>query len=162
MPRQFKVTVNGREYDVTVLELTAGQAAQSPGPAPAAVAAAGSATSAAPSAAAPQQQATAAAGAGDEVAGMGGVVVEVDVKGWPDGRSRRSAAGTRSDEDEDTGRCQSRRTGDPCPGFARRPGGGRSGPGDHRLSWANRREQAPAVCNSMRRRAVAALAWRED
>ncbi len=80
MPRQFKVTVNGREYDVTVLELTAGQAAQSPGPAPAAVAAAGSATSAAPSAAAPQQQATAAAGAGDEVAGMGGVVVEVDVK----------------------------------------------------------------------------------
>lgn len=80
MPRQFKVTVNGREYDVTVLELTAGQAAQSPGPAPAAVAAAGSATSAAPAAAAPQQQATAAAGAGDEVAGMGGVVVEVDVK----------------------------------------------------------------------------------
>ena len=80
MPRQFKVTVNGREYDVTVLELTAGQAAQSPGPAPAAVAAAGSATSAAPAAAAPQQRATAAAGAGDEVAGMGGVVVEVDVK----------------------------------------------------------------------------------
>jgi biotin carboxyl carrier protein len=80
MPRKFKVTVNGREYDVTVLEVTAGQAAQSPGPAPAAVAAAGSATSAAPAAAAPQQQATAAAGAGDEVAGMGGVVVEVDVK----------------------------------------------------------------------------------
>jgi biotin carboxyl carrier protein len=80
MPRKFKVTVNGREYDVTVLEVTAGQAAQSPGPAPAAVAAAGSATSAAPAPAAPQQQATAAAGAGDEVAGMGGVVVEVDVK----------------------------------------------------------------------------------
>jgi biotin carboxyl carrier protein len=78
MPRQFKVTVNGREYDVTVLELTAGQAAQSPGSAPTAVAAAGSATSAAPAAAAPQQ--LAAAGAGDEVAGMGGVVVEVDVK----------------------------------------------------------------------------------
>jgi hypothetical protein len=32
MPRQFKVTVNGREYDVSVLELTAGQAAQSPAP----------------------------------------------------------------------------------------------------------------------------------
>jgi biotin carboxyl carrier protein len=64
MPRQFKVTVNGREYDVSVLELTAGQAAQSP----------------APAATAPQQRATAAAGAGDEVAGMGGVVVEVDVK----------------------------------------------------------------------------------
>ena len=27
MPRKFKVTVNGREYDVTVLELTAGQSA---------------------------------------------------------------------------------------------------------------------------------------
>ncbi|MBK7675126.1 MAG: acetyl-CoA carboxylase biotin carboxyl carrier protein subunit [Candidatus Accumulibacter sp.] len=80
MPRQFKVTVNGREYDVTVLELTAGQAAQSPGSAATAVAAAGSATSAAPAAAAPQQRVTAAAGAGDEVAGMGGVVVEVDVK----------------------------------------------------------------------------------
>ena len=80
MPRQFKVTVNGREYDVAVLELTAGQAPQSPGPVATAVAAAGSATSAAPAAAAPQQQATAAAGAGDEVAGMGGVVVEVDVK----------------------------------------------------------------------------------
>jgi len=78
MPRQFKVTVNGREYDVAVLELTAGQAPQSPGPAATAVAAAGSATSAAPAAAAPQQRAT--AGAGDEVAGMGGVVVEVNVK----------------------------------------------------------------------------------
>jgi hypothetical protein len=37
MPRQFKVTVNGREYDVSVLELTAGQAAaQHRGRAPAA------------------------------------------------------------------------------------------------------------------------------
>jgi len=27
MPRQFKVTVNGREYEVSVLELTSGQAA---------------------------------------------------------------------------------------------------------------------------------------
>ncbi|MBL8424331.1 MAG: acetyl-CoA carboxylase biotin carboxyl carrier protein subunit [Candidatus Accumulibacter phosphatis] len=80
MPRQFKVTVNGREYEVSVLELTAGQAPQSPAPAaPMAVAAAGSATSAAPAAAAPRP-ATAAAGAGDELAGMGGVVVEVDVK----------------------------------------------------------------------------------
>jgi hypothetical protein len=33
MPRQFKVTVNGREYDVSVLELTAGQAAPSAAPA---------------------------------------------------------------------------------------------------------------------------------
>ena len=63
MPRQFKVTVNGREYEVSVLELTAG-----------------SATSAAPAAAAAPRPGAAAAGAGDEVAGMGGVVVEVDVK----------------------------------------------------------------------------------
>ena len=78
MPRQFKVTVNGREYDVSVLELTAG-ASQTAAPATVMpVAAAGSATSAAPAAAAPQQRAT--AGAGDEVAGMGGVVVEVNVK----------------------------------------------------------------------------------
>jgi pyruvate/2-oxoglutarate dehydrogenase complex dihydrolipoamide acyltransferase (E2) component len=33
MPRQFKVTVNGREYDVSVLELTAGQSAPSAAPA---------------------------------------------------------------------------------------------------------------------------------
>ena len=80
MPRQFKVTVNGREYEVSVLDLTPGQAPQSPAPAaPMAVAAAGSATSAAPTAAAPRP-ATASAGAGDEVAGMGDVVVEVDVK----------------------------------------------------------------------------------
>jgi biotin carboxyl carrier protein len=81
MPRQFKVTVNGREYEVSVLELTSGQAPQSPAPAaPMAVAAAGSATSAAPAAAAAPRPAAVAAGAGDELAGMGGVVVEVDVK----------------------------------------------------------------------------------
>ena len=81
MPRQFKVTVNGREYELSVLELTSGQAPQSPAPAaPMAVAAAGSATSAAPAAAAAPRPVAAAAGAGDELAGMGGVVVEVDVK----------------------------------------------------------------------------------
>ena len=81
MSRQFKVTVNGREYDVSVLELTAGQAAQFPAPAaPIAVATAGSATSAAPQAAASAPRPAASAGAGDELAGMGGVVVEVDVK----------------------------------------------------------------------------------
>jgi len=50
MPRQFKVTVNGREYDVSVLELTAGQSTHSPNPAAAVlpVAAAASAPSAAP------------------------------------------------------------------------------------------------------------------
>ena len=83
MPRQFKVTVNGREYDVTVLELTAGQSAAQPATGatsvPPPVAAAGSATTSAPGPAAP---ATAApiAGSGDVVAGMDGVVVEVDVK----------------------------------------------------------------------------------
>ena len=81
MPRQFKVTVNGREYEVAVLELTSGQAPQSPGQmAPAMpVASAGSASSApAPAAAAPRQ--APAAHAGDVVAGMGGVVVEVKAK----------------------------------------------------------------------------------
>ena len=78
MPRQFKVTVNGREYEVSVLELTAGQAAQTPAPVAAAqpMAATGGST-AAPAAV---QSKAAAAGAGDEVAGMGGVVVEVNVK----------------------------------------------------------------------------------
>lgn len=79
MPRQFKVTVNGREYEVSVLELTAGQAAQSPAPAAVAQPMAATASSAAAPAAAPRSTAT-AAGAGDEVAGMGGVVVEVNVK----------------------------------------------------------------------------------
>ncbi len=81
MPRQFKVTVNGREYDVAVLELTSGSAGQSSAQAaPAmAVASAGSASNAqAPAAAAPRQ--APAAGAGDVVAGMGGVVVEVKAK----------------------------------------------------------------------------------
>ena len=77
MPRQFKVTVNGREYEVSVLELTAGQAAQAPVPnAALAAATAASAAATAPATSAPPP---AAAGAGDELAGMGGVVVEVDV-----------------------------------------------------------------------------------
>lgn len=82
MPRQFKVTVNGREYEVSVLELSGGQSASASAPAPAAHYAApvaGSAPAvAAPSAPAPAS--AAAAGSGDVVAGMGGVVVEVDVK----------------------------------------------------------------------------------
>jgi biotin carboxyl carrier protein len=71
MPRQFKVTVNGREYDVSVLELTPGAAAASPAPA----------TNFAP-APTPVAAATpvAVAGTGDIVAGMGGVVVEVHCK----------------------------------------------------------------------------------
>ena len=80
MPRQFKVTVNGREYEVAVLELTSGPAPQSSGQAaPMPVASAGSAGSAPAQAAAAPRQAP-AAGAGDVVAGMGGVVVEVKAK----------------------------------------------------------------------------------
>jgi biotin carboxyl carrier protein len=75
MQRQFKVTVNGREYDVSVLELTPGAAAASPPPASVAPA---------PVAAAPVPTAAAAnvpaAAAGDIVAGMGGVVVEIHCK----------------------------------------------------------------------------------
>ena len=82
MPRQFKVTVNGREYDVSVLEVSAGQPVPSSTPAATMAApAAGSshAASAAAPAAAPAA-AAAAAGDGDVIAGMGGVVVEVNVK----------------------------------------------------------------------------------
>ena len=82
MSRQFKVTVNGREYDVSVLELTAGQSAPAAAPAMSTHAApiAGSAAVTAAPASAPAAPAAPAAGSGDVVAGMGGVVVEVDVK----------------------------------------------------------------------------------
>jgi biotin carboxyl carrier protein len=83
MSRQFKVTVNGREYDVAVLEVT-------PGSAPIAQTTPGYAVDVSPGMAAPvvpapargaAQAATAPAqAAGDEVAQMGGVVVQVDVK----------------------------------------------------------------------------------
>jgi glutaconyl-CoA/methylmalonyl-CoA decarboxylase subunit gamma len=82
MTRLFKVTVNGREYDVAVLEMT-------PGAAPATVSAMATPpglTSDAASAAAPVPVAThataptGAATSGDEVAQLGGVVVQVDVK----------------------------------------------------------------------------------
>lgn len=77
MTRQFKVTVNGREYDVAVLEVTPGAAHL----APAAPLAHGPALEPS-SVAAPAQRAPASApvsGAGDEVAQMGGVIVQVDV-----------------------------------------------------------------------------------
>ena len=80
MSRQFKVTVNGREYDVAVLEVTPGSVPTSqatPGYAAADAPLAMATPVAAPArtlAAAPAQA------AGDEVAQMGGVVVEVDVK----------------------------------------------------------------------------------
>ena len=78
MPRQFKVTVNGREYEVAVLEVTAGATSSAAAmPMPGTPAPMMAAATAAPAAAAPV---AAAAGAGDEVAQMGGVVVQVDVK----------------------------------------------------------------------------------
>lgn len=79
MTRLFKVTVNGREYDVAVLELTPGAAPIGASAAPGlpVEAVAGGVTASptrAPSVAAPS------AGAGDEVAQMGGVIVQVNVK----------------------------------------------------------------------------------
>ncbi len=77
MTRQFKVTVNGREYDVAVLEVT-------PGSATAAPMSYAAAPEAAPMSAVPvtksPSSAPVASGAGDEVAQMGGVIVQVDVK----------------------------------------------------------------------------------
>ena len=77
MSRQFKVTVNGREYDVAVLEVT-------PGANPASLISAAPVAEAPPIAgqakAVPVAQAGPASAAGDEVAQMGGVVVQVDVK----------------------------------------------------------------------------------
>ena len=78
MTRQFKVTVNGREYDVSVLEVTPlSQLATSAAPA-------GIAHD--PAVAPPTAPQTAvhsttvpAASPGDIVAGMGGVVVEIHV-----------------------------------------------------------------------------------
>jgi len=83
MTRLFKVTVNGREYDVAVLEVTPG-AAQSVAPA---VSTSSLESTAGGSVAAPTQAPSVAAGpsvsaatAGDEVAQMGGVIVQVNVK----------------------------------------------------------------------------------
>jgi biotin carboxyl carrier protein len=79
MPRHFKVTVNGREYDVSVLELAPGETAPPPGTA-VGVAGMAAAPVAPPAAANAAQTAPAVPGAaGDIVAGMGGVVVEVHV-----------------------------------------------------------------------------------
>ena len=77
MPRLFKVTVNGREYEVAVLEITAGQATLAEQPV-AAASSAGAVPASMPAAALAKQ--APAAGSGDAVAGMGGVVVEVLVK----------------------------------------------------------------------------------
>jgi glutaconyl-CoA/methylmalonyl-CoA decarboxylase subunit gamma len=81
MTRLFKVTVNGREYDVAVLEVTPG-AAQSGAPA---VSTSPFESVAGGNVAAPAQglniaTSTGAATTGDEVAQMGGVIVQVNVK----------------------------------------------------------------------------------
>jgi len=74
MTRQFKVTVNGREYDVSVLEVTPlSPVATSTMPAGAAPDTAIAPLPTTHSTTAP------ATGAGDIVAGMGGVVVEIHV-----------------------------------------------------------------------------------
>jgi len=83
MTRLFKVTVSGREYDVAVLEVTPGtaQPATSAVAAPAFESVAGGSVAAAaraPSVAVSAAGATAAVG--DEVAQMGGVIVQVNVK----------------------------------------------------------------------------------
>lgn len=76
MPRQFKVTVNGREYDVSVLEVTTHAPTAAPVPI----------QSFAPAASAPGRSvpppitpAPVAGSAGDVLAGMGGIVAEVRI-----------------------------------------------------------------------------------
>lgn len=76
MPRTFKITVNGTEYDVAVEELTDGATQIMPRYTPAAVATASAAPVAAPAVA----KAAPVAGSGDQVAQMGGVVTQILVK----------------------------------------------------------------------------------
>jgi len=75
MSRNFKITVNGTEYDVAVEELTDGATQIMPRYTPAPVAA----VSAAPAAIAVPKAAP-AAGGGDQIAQMGGVVTQILVK----------------------------------------------------------------------------------
>lgn len=77
MSRQFKVTVNGREYDVAVLEVTPGA---TPAPSFATLPVEVPPIAGQVRAAVPVTQASPASVTGDEVAQMGGVVVQVDVK----------------------------------------------------------------------------------
>ena len=76
MPRTFKITVNGTEYDVAVEELTDGATQIMPRYTPAPVAA----VSAAPAAVAVPKAAPAAVGGGAQVAQMGGVITQILVK----------------------------------------------------------------------------------
>lgn len=84
MTRLFKVTVNGREYDVAVLELTPGTAPTSGATLAMPSGLSGEASQGSASAtpvpvAAHATAPTSAATSGDEVAQLGGVVVQVDV-----------------------------------------------------------------------------------
>ena len=77
MTRQFKVTVNGREYDVAVLEVTPGSPATAP---MSLVPAAEAGQMVVPPVMPVSAAATAPVAAGDEVAQMGGVIVNISVK----------------------------------------------------------------------------------
>lgn len=78
MPRLFKITVNGTDYDVAVEELTDITSQIMPKYTASAPVSSGSYTPAAAPAA--TSSAPAAAGAGDQCAQMGGVVVSILVK----------------------------------------------------------------------------------
>lgn len=82
MTRLFKITVNGREYDVAVLEVTPGttQAATAAVSTPVFEPATGGSVAAPPTRAPSTAASTVGAAAGDEVAQMGGVIVQVNVK----------------------------------------------------------------------------------
>ena len=81
MTRLFKVTVNGREYDVAVMEMTPGST-----PTAASLAPMTPGNVSAPPATPPARATTptnvpaSAPGTGDEVAQMGGVIIQVEVK----------------------------------------------------------------------------------
>jgi biotin carboxyl carrier protein len=79
MPRIFKITVNGTEYDVVVEELTDGATQIMPRYTPSSVPASAVSTAPAVAVAAPRSAAP-TAGSGDQCAQMGGVVVHIHVK----------------------------------------------------------------------------------
>ena len=76
MQRTFKITVNGKNYDVSVEEMGGGAAAMMPSYSPSVA----SVATAAPVAAAAPAAVAAPAGAGDQTAQMGGVVSAILVK----------------------------------------------------------------------------------
>lgn len=78
MQRKFKITVDGRSYNVTVEDQTEAGATLHPSPGPMS-AVAPAASPAAAAAVVERPSAPAAAGAGDEVAPLGGVVQTIEV-----------------------------------------------------------------------------------